>query len=312
MDDLAMALKEVKAEADETNEKFLFTNLELENTKGEVQNLKLQLRSMEEKYIESKKQRPKGHPLSFASVSNRVRGERASNALNSLIHREKKQWPPAELTAEFTVADVKDYRRGEQQRTVVAEAKRSTAADVRDCRRGEQQRTAAAEAKGSTDNENLKINEATTVDNIRDLKLLLCDANCEADDPERVKKQKAAANSVDKDHKDYKEQQGKKSKHNISKSACLNLSFPNYKNKDADDDSKLPQRTPSTSSSNHQRKKSSLTGDEAMNGEEFEPVDKSNFDEEIDRSSRKKKALLKRFDDLIRRKSFKRLEQASD
>ncbi|KAE8693871.1 hypothetical protein F3Y22_tig00110788pilonHSYRG00010 [Hibiscus syriacus] len=154
------------------------------------------------------------------------------------------------------------------------------------------------------DNENLKINEATTVDNIRDLKLL-CDASCEAHDPERVKKQKVAANSADKDHKDHKEQQGKKSKHNRSKYACLNLSFPNYKNKDANDDSKIPQRvsygdsdsnfsddplkgsifyttvkspkTPSTSSSNHQRKKSSLTDDEAMNGDEFEPVDTSNF-----------------------------------
>ncbi|GLT33719.1 hypothetical protein SLA2020_082830 [Shorea laevis] len=55
---------------------------------------------------------------------------------------------------------------------------------------------------------------------------------------------------------------------------------------------------------NHHRKKSSFTGEgEPMNSEEFDHLDGAHFHEtESDRSSRKKRALLRRFGDLIRRK----------
>ncbi|XP_038994866.1 homeobox-leucine zipper protein ATHB-6-like isoform X1 [Hibiscus syriacus] len=163
----------------------------------------------------------------------------------------------------------------------------------------------------SQENESLKINEASSVDNIRDLKILFCETNWAA-----------------KDHKDEKEQ-SKMPKHHRCSNSCLNLAFSNCKSKDANGDSKLPlgashgdsdseysddplkgsifymvksPKVPSTSSKTHQRQKSSLTDDEVMNMEEFEQIDVGNFDGESDRSSRKQKALLKRFGDLIRRK----------
>ncbi|XP_039012571.1 WEB family protein At4g27595, chloroplastic-like [Hibiscus syriacus] len=363
MDDLAMALKEVNAEAKQTNEKLLLTNLELEKTKGEVQNLKLQLRSMEEKYIESKKETEV-----FKNISERLRVEAEETQLawsekeKGFVECIKKVEDERNAAQEESKALLESLREAENMNIKAREENQKLrdimkqaineanvakeAATIAKEENSQLKDTVAKKDEAlsilSQENENLKINEATTVDNIRDLKLLLCDANSEADDQERGKKQKAAPFPADKDHKDDKEQQGKKPKHNRSKSACLNLSFPNYKNKDADDDSKLPNRgsyvygdsdsdfsddplkgsifyttvkspkTPSTWSSTHQRKKSSLTDDEAMNGEEFEHMDTSNFDEEIDRSSRKKKALLRRFGDLIKRKSFKKLEQGSD
>ena len=110
--------------------------------------------------------------------------------------------------------------------------------------------------------------------------------------------------------------------------------FP-YKHKDAEEEHKIPLKesdedsdsdysdplrgsifdvaeTPNSAAvATHQRKKSFslLTDDEAMNNEDFDHLDTCHFDEESDRNTRKKRALLRRFADLIRRRSFHKKEQ---
>ncbi|KAK9011966.1 hypothetical protein V6N11_040037 [Hibiscus sabdariffa] len=355
MDDLAMALKEVKAEAEQTNETLLLTILELEKKRGEAQNLKLQLRSMEGKYIEAKKEADV-----FRNISERLRVEAEETQLAwsgkekgfiECIKRVEDERNAAQEESKALLESLREVEnknikaKGENQklRDIMKQAinEANVAKEAATIARDENSQLKDTVSKKdealsilSQENENLKINKATTADNVRDLKLLLYDSNWE----ERAKKQKAAASSADKDHKDDREQ-GKKAKHHKCSSACLNLTFTIPKNKDADDDSKhlirgsygdsdsdysddplkgsifykaISPKNVSTTSSSHQRKKSSLTDDEATNGEEFVQIDTSNFDEESDRSSRKKKALLKRFGDLIRRKRFQKKEQILD
>ncbi|KAL4377247.1 hypothetical protein GQ457_02G016290 [Hibiscus cannabinus] len=359
MDDLAMALKEVKAEAEETNETLLLTILELEKKRGEVQNLKLQLRSMEGKYIEAKKEADV-----FRNISERLRVEAEETQLawsgkeKGFVECIKRVEDERNAAQEESKALLESLREAENK-NIKAKGENQKLRDImkqaiNEANAAKEAATIAKEENSqlkdtvskkdealsilSRENENLKINKATTADNIRDLKLLLYDSNGEAEYQERAKKHKAAASSAVKDHKDDREQ-GKKAKHHKCSSACLTLAFTNPKNKDADDDSKhlirgsygdsdsdysddplkgsifdksVPSKTVSTTSSFHRRKKSSLTDDEATNGEEFVQIDTSNFEEESDRSSRKKKALLKRFGDLIRRKRFQKKEQNLD
>ncbi|XVE83104.1 hypothetical protein DITRI_Ditri16bG0060600 [Diplodiscus trichospermus] len=186
----------------------------------------------------------------------------------------------------------------------------------------------------SEENENLKINEAAAFENIRELKHLFCEATAtattkgwETEDHVQGKKQKPVI-AVDKEHKDEKEH-AKKPKHHKSSTTCL--TFP-YKNKEADEippkesdeDSESDYSDPlrgaifdvaespnaAAAATHHRKNSSSLpTDDEAMNGEEFDHLDTGHFDEEGDRSTKKKKALLRRFGDLIRRRSFHKKEQ---
>ncbi|KAK8652800.1 hypothetical protein V6N13_126825 [Hibiscus sabdariffa] len=354
MDDLAMALKEVKAEAEQINRTLLLTILELEKTKGEVKILKLQWRSAEEKYIEAKKEAEL-----FRNISERLRVEAEESQLawsgkekgfvecirrleeeRNAVQEESKAL--FESLREAKSNDIKAKEENQKMRDIMKQVitEASVAKEAASIAREENYQlkdTVARKEEAlsilSQENENLKTNEASTTGNIKDLKLLFCEANLEVEDQERAMKQKAAAtSSADKDDKEHR----KKLKHFNCKSPRLNIPFLNYRSSDADEYSKLPVRgsfgdsdsdysddplrgsifyslrspkTPSTSRTPHHRKKSSFTDDEALNGEEFEQMDSGKLDEESDRSSRKKKALLKRFGDLMRRKSFSKKEQ---
>ncbi|GMI86592.1 hypothetical protein HRI_002328500 [Hibiscus trionum] len=354
MDDLAMALKEVRAEAEQINETLILTTLELDKTKGEVQTLRVQARSAEEKYMEAKKEAElfrniserlrveaeesqmawSGKEKGFVECIRRLEEERnAAQEENKALHEALRDGESKNIKAKEENQKLRDIMKQAITEASVAKEAAGIAREENYQLRDTVAKKDEALSVLSQEKENLRIHESSSAGNIRDLKLLFCEANLEPEDQERAMKQKAAATCADKDDKEH----SKKPKHLKCRSPRLNLPFLNYKNNDADDDPKVPVRgsfgdsdsdysddplkgsifyslrspkTPSTSRPTHHRKKSSFTDDEAMNGEEFEQMDTGKLDEEIDRSARKKKALLKRFGDLMRRKSFSKREQA--
>ncbi|KAJ7945431.1 WEB family protein, chloroplastic [Quillaja saponaria] len=184
------------------------------------------------------------------------------------------------------------------------------------------------------ENESLKIHEAAAFENIKELKRLLYEASSkelkkddkeksstkeskkdkedkeksstkelkkEKDDKEATKKSKVH-NSTEKEHKD--------GKHSRTFSFSLKeLKIP-YIHKEVDEDQRDHESddavkgsifdvlgSPDHSPSDH------LEGEIVNSSEEFEHLDETHFDDiENDRNSRKKRALLRRFGDLIKRK----------
>ncbi|MBA0707170.1 hypothetical protein Golax_019243 [Gossypium laxum] len=349
MDDLALALKEVKSEANETKEKHCLTIQELEKSKEEVENLKLQLKNVEAQYMETKKEADR-----FNNTSERLRLEaeetllgwsgkekgfvecirKAEDERNAAQEENKALLEALEESENmYKIAKEENQKLRDIMKQAINEA--SVAKEAASIAREENSQLKDTIAKKeealnilSQENESLKINEAAAVENIRDLKLLFCEANWETEDHhEQATKQKPVnTSSVDKDHSKKVKRYHKRS------SGPLSLTFPvrasdEDSSSDYSDDplkgsifdvAETPESAPAAGSTpsggTHQRKKSSsvLTDDEGMNGEEFEGIDTSHFDEEGDRSTRKKKALLRRFSDLIRRKNIPKKEQPLD
>ncbi|XP_017621459.2 putative WEB family protein At1g65010, chloroplastic [Gossypium arboreum] len=349
MDDLALALKEVKSEANETKEKHCLTIQELEKSKEEVKNLKLQLKKVEEQYMEAKEAADR-----FNNTSERLRLEAEETLLGwngkekgfvecirkaederNAAHEENKALLEAleESKNMYKIAKEENQKLRDIMKQAINEA--SVAKEAANIAREENSQLKDTIAKKeealnilSQENESLKINEAAAVENIRDLKLLFCEANWETEDHhEQATKQKPVnTSSAEKDHSK------KVKRYHERSSGPLSLTFPvrasdEDSSSDYSDDplkgsifdvAETPKSAPAAGSTpsvgTHQRKKSSsvLTDDEGMNGEEFEGIDTSHFDEEGDRSTRKKKALLRRFGDLIRRKNIPKKEQPLD
>ncbi|XP_022775001.1 intracellular protein transport protein USO1-like [Durio zibethinus] len=361
MDGLALALKEVITEANQTKEKLSSTKDELEKTKGEVENLKVKLKNVEEKYNEAKKEADR-----FKNTSERLRLEAEETLLAwngketgfvQCIKKAEYERNAAQEQSKTLLESLKEaenmYNKAKEEnkklRDIVKQAinEASVAKEAASIAREENSQLKDALSKKdealnflSQENENLKINEAAAFDNIRELKLLFCEATAttttkewETDEQDQGKKQKPLS-SADKEHKDDKEHT-KKPKHHKSSSTCLSLKFPHYKHKEAEEEPKIPLKesdedsdsdcsdplrgsifdvaeTPNAAAvATHQRKKSSsfLTDDETINGEDFDHLDTGHFDDEGDRSTRKKRALLRRFGDLIRGRSFPKKEQ---
>ncbi|XVF17300.1 hypothetical protein REPUB_Repub10bG0107900 [Reevesia pubescens] len=359
MDDLALALKEVITEANQAKEKLSLTEDEIEKTKGEVENLKVKLNNVGEKYTDEKKEADR---LKNTSERLRLEAEETLMAWNGkekgfvdCIRKAEDERNAAQEESKTLLESLQEaenmHKKAKEEnqklRDIMKQAinEASVAKEAASIAMEENSQLKDALARKdealnflSQENENLKINEAAAFENIRELKLLFCEATktstkeCETEDHEQGKKQKPVI-SVDKEHKDDKEH-AKKPKHHISTSTCLSLKFPPYKHKEAEEEPKIPPsgsdedsdsdcsdplrgsifdvaETPNAAAAaTHQMKNSSsvLTDDEAMNGEESDHLDTGHFDEEGDRSARKKRALLRRFGDLIRRRSFHRKE----
>nr|KJB18235.1 hypothetical protein B456_003G041200 [Gossypium raimondii] len=328
MDDLALALKEVKSEGNETKEKHCLTIQELEKSKEEVENLKLQLKNVEAQYMEAKKEADR-----FNNTSERLRLEaeetllgwngkekgfvecirKAEDERNAAQEENKALLEALEESENmYKIAKEENQKLRDIMKQAINEA--SVAKEAASIAREENSQLKDTIAKKeealnilSQENESLKINEAAAVENIRDLKLLFCEANWETEDH-------------------HEQRYHKRSRGPLSLTFPVRASDEDSSSDYSDDPLKgsifdvaeTPKSAPAAGSTpnggTHQRKKSSsvLTDDEGMNGEEFEGIDTSHFDEEGDRSTRKKKALLRRFGDLIRRKNIPKKEQPLD
>ncbi|MBA0653808.1 hypothetical protein Goklo_020938 [Gossypium klotzschianum] len=325
MDDLAFALKEVRTEANEAKEELSVTKYELEKSREDVELLKMMLTSIQLMYNEAK-----GEADVFKNTSERLKLE----AEGSLM-----AWNMKETGFVDCIKKLEDERNAaqEENKSLLESLKeaqnmyRRTMEENQKFRGSKKQANYVSKAVSnkkyealsfhSQGNEKPKIKEATNFEIIREWKLLFCEEQSNKQKPLRCTDQK-------EQQKDGKEA-NKKAKQQKSGTPCLNLKFP-HKSKDAEEDienlikdsdgesgSELfdPLRgsifdeaeTPKAASpiaTRHRNKPSFAANDESNSGEEFYPIDSTNFDEENYKTTRKKKALLSRFSELIKIRTF--------
>lgn len=388
MDDLALALKEVAIQSNDVKEKMYSTEQQLETAQEKIERLKMELKETKEKYFEAKKESE-----GWKNTAERLRHEAEESLMawngketgfvrcikKAEEERDAAQQENARLLQAFKSGQnllMKAKDENQKVRDILKQAinESNVAKEAAEIARGENSQLKDALAQKdaalnflSQENEHLKINEAASFENIRELKRLLAEAtvndvktkNKESSDSmekEHIDEKEQGGNkddkkqemvmkssdSMEKVHIDGKEDQGKsrddkeqgtkklKPQNSMSKENGRKLSnafsfnlreikVPHLKIKEGEDqehkqideldesssDNSDPLKgsifdvaeTPdSVTAANHQRKKSFTLED--GEGLEFDHLDES----ESDRSSRKKKALLRRFGDLIRRK----------
>lgn len=340
MDDLAVALKEVATEANQVKEKLSVTQAELEYTKGEAENLKVLLKSVEDKHKElldeSRKEADR-----FKNTSERLRLEAEETLLayngketgfvDCIKRAEEERFAAHEennrLLELLTAAENKTMVSKEENqklRDILKQAlnEANVAKEAAAIARAEnsQLKDSLAEKEDALnfltrENENLRANEAASFENIKEMKRLISETlttefkkedkdksstkESKKEDKELGRKFKTQ-NSMDKEHKDGNIQ---------SKAIGFNVKEVKLhnKHKDVNEDPENDEglggsifdivTTPNSSAAHHGIKSSSVfTGDrEKVHSEKFDHLDATSFD------SRKKRALLRRFGDLIRR-----------
>ncbi|KAG7987577.1 hypothetical protein I3843_03G141200 [Carya illinoinensis] len=344
MDDLALALKEVAAEATREKENLGVTQAELEYTKEEAENLKLMLKSKEEKYEELLGEAMKeadqykntaerlrleaedslmawnAKETGFVDCIKRAEEERfaaqaeSSRLLELLTEEEKKTMASKEENQKLR--DI--FKQALNEANVAKEA----AAIARD--ENSQLKDSLAEKEDALDfltreNENLSINHAAAFENIKGLKRLLSETvTKELEKEEKDKSTKAedfsTQNSANKEH--------------IKDGNLMNRAFslnhkelkPPNKHKDLDGHHEMDGALRGSifgtlnlpdSTAHFSKKPSSVftDGGETVHPGDFDSLDKTHFEDlDNDKNSRKKRALLRRFGDLMRRRNFQRKE----
>ncbi|KAH1082638.1 hypothetical protein J1N35_022399 [Gossypium stocksii] len=329
MDDLAFALKEVRMEANEAKEKLSVTKHELEKSREEVELLNMMLTNIQLMYNEAK-----GEADVFKNTSERLKleAEESHMAWNmketgfvDCIKKLEDERNAAQEENKSLLESLKEahnmYRKTMEENQKFRGSKKQAKNEANYVSKAVSNKKYEALSFHCQGNEKPKIKEATNFEIIREWKLLFCEEQSNKQKPQRCTDQK-------EQQKDGKEA-NKKAMQQKSGTPCLNLKFP-HKSKDAEEDienlikdsdgesdSELfdPLRgsifdeaeTPkaaSPSATMQRNKPSFAANDESNNGEEFYPIDSTNFDEENDKTTRKKKALLSRFSELIKIRTF--------
>ncbi|KAJ1381976.1 WEB family protein [Sesbania bispinosa] len=301
MDDLAFALKEVATEASQVKAKLTLSQVELENTKGEAERWKLMLERTEEKYKElldvKRKEADKykntterlrmeaeesllawnGKETQFVNCIKRTEDERL------LAHKESSRLLELLTEAENKIKVSKEEN--QKLRDILKQALNESnvakeAAEI-----------AKAENARLQDSLNLKFDDVEKSSSKEGSK----------EDKESVKKAKGH-NSVDKEHRDSK---------NLNKTFSFNL-----KEMISPHNHKQQQHKVGNEEANRETDDDTLKGsifDEVDSSDsesqigipdDFDHLDESHFDDsEGDRNNRKRRALLRRFGDLIRRRN---------
>ncbi|KAK8586669.1 hypothetical protein V6N13_085696 [Hibiscus sabdariffa] len=302
LDDLASALKEVRTEANQARE-------ELEESKAQVESLKLQLNNMEAMYNEAKNE-----AQTFKYISERLTLEAEEGLLEwnmketGFVDCMKKLEDERNAALEHNTTLLESLTEAQNMYRKAMEEKEQ----LRDNNKKQEANYVTKEAASIAREENSrrsnklsrKMNGSTNFEVIREWKLLFCEDQCGK-------------------NKDGKEHNKKPKQHKFS-SPCLNLKFP-YKVKEVEDegkhlmnesdeeesDSELSDllrgsifdvaETPK--SADQQARDAGFVAIDDQ-GEEYYHIETRHFYEENDRTSRKKKALLSRFSDLIKVRSF--------
>ncbi|XP_027336108.1 putative WEB family protein At1g65010, chloroplastic [Abrus precatorius] len=340
MDDLAFALKEVATEANQAKAKLTISEVELEHTKGDAERWRTMLESTEEKYKElleaTKKEADR-----YKNTAERLRLEAEETLLawngketelvncirraeEERLHATKETTGLLELLKEAENKTKVSKEENQKLRDILKQAlnEANVAKEAAEIAKAENARLQDSLNLLVHENEMLKIHEAASFENIKELKRMLSESSMKdfkiediekstskegsKEDKESGRKAKAqnTHNSADKDHKESK---------SLNKTFSLNLKdmIPPRKeqhkvgneeaNKEIDDDTLRGSIFDEVDSSDSESRHDGEMGIP----DDFDHLDESHFDDsEGDRNSRKRRALLRRFGDLIRRRSF--------
>ncbi|KAF5458201.1 hypothetical protein F2P56_022252 [Juglans regia] len=343
MDDLALALKEVAAEANQIKEKLGVTQAELEYTKEEAGNLKMMLKSKEEKYQlllgETRKEADRyrnnaerlrleaedsllawnGKETGFVDCIKRAEEERFAAQEES--RRLLQLLTAAENKAMASKEETQKLRDILKQALNEANVAKEGAGIARD--ENSQLKDSLAEKEDALDfltreNENLRLTHSAAFDNIKELKRMLSETLT----TKEVKKEDKNTCSKEDEHKEtgrkLKTQNSRDKEHYNGTVMCTAFGFslkdlkPPSKHKDhvegdLENDESLGGSIFDTidhspdSTAHNSKKPSSIFQDD----EETVHLDETHFDDsDNDRNLRKKRALLRRFGDLVRRRSL--------
>ncbi|CAL0327963.1 unnamed protein product [Lupinus luteus] len=300
MDDLVFALKEVAIESNEAKAKLTLSQVELEHTKGNAERWRAMLASTKVNYKEvldaTRKEAER-----FKNTAERLRLE-AEESLSA--------WSGKETEFVNCIRRVEEERVNTQKETARVFEMLSEAENKVKVSKDENQKlrdilkqalNEANVAKGAAEiakaenaklhdslallvqeNEMLKIHEAASFENIKELKRLLSESSKKEskhednEDKELVKKAKTHHNKENHNHKQQQQQ------HKMVNEEAIG------KNKEIEDDI-------SDLESQHDVHI-------GIHSDDFDHLDESHFDDsDGERNSRKKGALLRKFGDLIRR-----------
>lgn len=326
MDDLAFALKEVATEANRVKAKLTLSQVELEHAKSDAERWKVMLETTEEKYKElldvTRKEADR-----FKNTAERLRLE-AEESLSAWNGKEtefvtciKRAEEERLLTQQETTRVVELLKEAEGKikiskeenqklRDILKQAlnEANVAKEAAEIAKAENARLKDSLTLLVHENEMLKIHEAASFENIKELKKLLPETSSKEFRNEDIEKYSAIKEGIKaKEHKESK---------SLSKTFSLNL-------KDMITNKQPPKVVTNEEVTNNKE----ITEDDTLKGsifdevdessdespnhdvdtgvpEDFDNLDESNFDDyEGDRNNRKRRALLRRFGDLIRRKS---------
>ncbi|CAK9181016.1 unnamed protein product [Ilex paraguariensis] len=343
MDDLALALKEVATEANQAKEKLSSTQMELEQVKVEAAQLRLMERSTEEKYQklldEAKKESEmrrntadrlrleaeetllawNGKEVGLVSCIKKAEEERASaihekNRLTeSLKSSENTNW--ATRQENYKLRDILKQALNESNVTKeAASIARAENSHLKDCIAEKDEALHFL----TRENERLRINETAANENVKGLKRLLSTGSTESKTED--KEQGGMFKSENSTFEDNKLK--KAFSFNISELKLLN----GHEAEDGivvDEDPekaealkgsifdtpftpKSEPRTPKSKYQNHRRSSSAFTDSGGIpNSEDFDESDDRN-------SSSKRRALLRRFSDLMTMKGFYKREPSTE
>ncbi|PON41455.1 hypothetical protein PanWU01x14_289780 [Parasponia andersonii] len=349
LDDLALALKEVATEASQVKEELGLAKAELQHSRGEEERLKLILKSNDERYKrhleeamkEAETYKNTAERLRLEAEDTLLAWNDKETGLVDCIRKADEERSNAqqeisrlvellnEVENKLSVSKEENSKLRDILKQALSES--NVAKEATEIARAENSELKDRLAEKdeslvffSRENENYKLNEAAALENIKELKRLLYEATEES---KKVEKDKTSS-------KELKETKVGKTK--IGKTWSFNLKDLKFLNKNEDEngienenenveceidealrgsifdvvDSPVDPETV-----NHHRKKSSSAfsnedGEAIIQLEDFDNLDGTPFDDlENDRSSRKKKALLRRFGDLlIRRRNLHKKE----
>jgi hypothetical protein len=328
MDDLAFALKEVATEANQVKAKLTLSQVELEHTKTDAERWRMMLETTEEKYKElldtTRKEADR-----YKNTAERLRLE-AEESLLAWNGKETefvtciKRAEEERLLAQEETTKLLDLLNEAENKTKVSKEENQKLRDILKQALNEanvaKEAAEIAKAENSRlqdslnllvhENEMLKIHEAASFENIKELKKMLSETSTKEFRNEDLEKFITAKEGT-KEKTHHKEHRETKS---LSKNFSLNLKDmitthkQQPKNEDVNNKDIITEDDDTLKGSIFDEVDDS--SDESRHDvdmgipDEFDNIDESHFDDyEGDRNNRKRRALLRRFGDLIRRKS---------
>ncbi|KAF7834439.1 WEB family protein [Senna tora] len=338
MDDLALALKEVATEANQTKEKLVMSQVELQHSREEAEHLRVLLHKTEDTYKrlleDSRKEAERNN-----NTAERLRLEAEESLLAwntettefvNCIRRAEEERAAAQEESKRLMGLLKEA----ENKTVMSKEENQKLRDI--LKQALNEANIAKEAAGIAQSENsqlkdiiavrdealkmvthenemLRIHEAAAFENIKELKKLLAEAPIR--ELKNIEEEKSSTKEASKE--DNKEagkktakahnKEGEKEAKSLSKTISFNLKDIIYSHKhhkevmeeirELTDDDDL---------------KGSIfdalgmdSGSQGLDGDivSSDEIDESQLDE-AENNSRKRKALLRRFGDLIRRKGI--------
>ncbi|CAJ2667880.1 flagellar attachment zone protein 1-like [Trifolium pratense] len=328
MDDLAFALKEVATEANQVKAKLTLSQVELEHTKTDAERWRVTLQNTEEKYKElldvTRKEADR-----YKNTAERLRLEAEESLLAwngketqfvTCIRRAEEE----RLLAQEETTRLLELLNEAESKTKVSKEENQKLRDILKQALNEanvaKEAAEIAKAENSRlqdslnllvhENEMLKIHEAASFENIKELKKMLSETSTKEFRNEDLEKFLTAKEGT-KEKPHHKEHRETKS---LSKNFSLNLKDmitthkqqpknEDVNNKDIiteDDDTLKGSIFDEVDDSSDESRHDADMGIP----DEFDNIDESHFDNyEGDTNNRKRRALLRRFGDLIRRKS---------